>query len=60
MNVVIEVARSPQNDDPDQQHETNRYDRRHLILLPRKFLSGDYYTSIIAIYSMPAAVFHPD
>jgi len=34
MNVVIEVARSPQNDYPDQQHETNRYDRRHL-LLPR-------------------------
>jgi hypothetical protein len=60
MNVVIEVARSPQNDDPNQQHETNGYDGRHLILPRSELLSPNCYTAIIAIYSMLIAVFHPD
>jgi hypothetical protein len=60
MNVIIEMARSPQNDHPDQQHETDSNDRWHLISLPIELLYGDCYTAIIATYSMPAATFHPD
>jgi hypothetical protein len=33
MNVIVEVARAPQHDHPDQQHETDRYRGQHFILL---------------------------
>jgi hypothetical protein len=35
MNIIVELARSHKNDQPDDQHKSNRYDDSHLIL-PRR------------------------